>query len=135
MKERLRDIKGKIFVVKRSLSCKHGPGLFDSSIGGHINARESPSYAIIREAKEELGINIPRVKESLNHIIKDGTSNHLVFVYIIKHNGPFKLCVKEFSSGEWMNIQDVNKLREDKATPDFIKTIKKLKNSNFLSKF
>ena len=65
----------KILWQKRSFSKSNFPGLWDVSVAGHITAGESPLAAILRETKEELGLElnadqltfIGRIKEIHQH--------------------------------------------------------------------
>ena len=52
------DENKNILLQKRSPSKKLWPNLWDPPIGGHVNSGEFGRQAIIREAKEELGIQI-----------------------------------------------------------------------------
>jgi len=50
----------------------HGEGMW-GSMGGHVEFGESPVETVMREAKEELGINIGNVRfVSCTNMIKDG---------------------------------------------------------------
>ncbi len=48
----------RILVQRRALTKENNPGLWDVSCAGHIAAGESATQAAIREANEELGIEI-----------------------------------------------------------------------------
>jgi protein-tyrosine-phosphatase/8-oxo-dGTP pyrophosphatase MutT (NUDIX family) len=48
----------KTLVQKRSANIIFAPNLLDVSIGGHVDAREAPERAMLREIKEELGLDI-----------------------------------------------------------------------------
>jgi isopentenyl-diphosphate delta-isomerase type 1 len=51
------DPGGRLLLQKRSLSKDTNPGRWDTSIGGHVAAGEPVRDALIREAREELGID------------------------------------------------------------------------------
>lgn len=52
------DEKGNILLQKRSNNKKLWPNLWDITVGGHVDAGEFGRQALIREVKEELGIEI-----------------------------------------------------------------------------
>src|SRR3990172_4172842 len=56
----LLNSKGQIFVQERSKAKDKYPGMWMASASGHVRSGESYDAAAIREAKEELGIIVPR---------------------------------------------------------------------------
>ena len=52
------DEKGNVLLQKRSSQKKLWPNLWDVTVGGHVESGEFGRQALIREAKEELGIEI-----------------------------------------------------------------------------
>ena len=52
------DDKGNILLQKRSKNKKLWPNMLDVTVGGHVDAGEFGRQALIREVKEELGIEI-----------------------------------------------------------------------------
>ena len=52
------DDKGSILLQKRSNNKKLWPNMWDVTVGGHVDAGEFGRQALIREVKEELGIEI-----------------------------------------------------------------------------
>jgi isopentenyldiphosphate isomerase len=58
----LFDPQGRLYLQKRSRSKDTCPGLWDSSVGGHLGAGEAPAQALAREAREELGITLGELR-------------------------------------------------------------------------
>ena len=52
------DNKGNILLQKRSSNKKLWPNMWDVTVGGHVDAGEFGRQALIREVKEELGVEI-----------------------------------------------------------------------------
>ena len=52
------DDNGNILLQKRSANKKLWPNMWDVTVGGHVDSGEFGRQALIREAKEELGIEI-----------------------------------------------------------------------------
>lgn len=121
----VKNIEGKIFLVKRAPTRTHGPNLFDASIGGHVQSGESYENAMIREAKEELGIE-GKFKFLFKFTPGHPTVKHITSVFIITYNGPICLCEREFSEGNWFNLDEIMNNPEECFTPDYYKTLIRL---------
>ena len=52
------DKKENVLLQKRSANKKMWPNMWDVTVGGHVNSNEFGRQALIREVKEELGIDI-----------------------------------------------------------------------------
>ena len=59
----LFDPGGRLFLQKRSRTKDTCPGLWDSSVGGHLGSGETPERALEREAREELGIALSELQD------------------------------------------------------------------------
>ena len=53
----IRNKDGQIFATRRSLTKRFMPGKWENT-GGHVQAGETPVEAVIRELKEETGIDV-----------------------------------------------------------------------------
>ena len=52
----VRDAEGRLFLQKRSMTKDIQPGKWDTAVGGHIDFGETVHDALLREAREELGL-------------------------------------------------------------------------------
>lgn len=57
----LMDEEGRICLQKRSIHKDIAPGLWDTAVGGHVDYGERIGEALQREAREELGLQIPSI--------------------------------------------------------------------------
>lgn len=53
---------GKVLLQLRNKNMKEEPNLWDISVAGHISAGQDPDSAAVREAKEEIGLDIDQSK-------------------------------------------------------------------------
>lgn len=67
------DDSGNVLLQKRSSSKKLWPNLWDVTVGGHVNSGEFGRQALIRETKEELGIEI--LDEDIKYLIGSTSIN------------------------------------------------------------
>lgn len=98
--------KNKILVQWRGAH-KKKPHLFDSSVGGHVDAGESYEVAAHREMQEEMGII-----GSLKHVSKiyNEEVNKFGQFYVINHDGPFSHWQKEADAIEWFTLEELEQL-------------------------
>lgn len=81
--------QGDILLQKRSNSKKLWPNLWDVTVGGHVDAGEFGRQALIRESKEELGIDIDDndikylVGSTSTNVQGDIINNHYNECYLI----------------------------------------------------
>ncbi|MFT7144126.1 MAG: isopentenyldiphosphate isomerase [Alphaproteobacteria bacterium] len=99
--------EGKVLTQWRSYRKSSGPRLFDSSVGGHVDAGESYDEAAHREMQEELGIQGELLK--IGKVYDDEVSKHGT-LYTIKHNGPFSNWETEADKLEWFDLEELELL-------------------------
>jgi len=97
------DAAGRVFLQKRSMRKDLSPGLWDSSCSGHVDSGEDYDSAARRELGEELGL---RLAEPPARWFRVGataqTGWEFVWVYRLRHDGPFVLQPEEIETGEWL---------------------------------
>ena len=91
--------KGEILLQKRSIKKDVAPGLWDTSVGGHVDPGETPEAAALREMKEELGVEGP-----------------IEFLHSYKHSNPYETeLVYTFrsviESGFKFNPEEIDEIR------------------------
>ena len=83
------DDQGRVLLQRRSMSKDTSPGLWSTSVGGHVAKGEDYVHAIIREAREELGIDID-VTQVQKFIHEFPHETEMEVLFTAKSNGPFR---------------------------------------------
>ena len=111
---------GQLYLQKRSKSKTVHPGKWDTAIGGHIHSGESVDEALVREAKEELGIEAAEFKPLFRYIMRNDFESELVFTFRTNLNGPFKLNYNEIEFGRFWGFKEIDRnLEKGIFTPNF----------------
>ncbi len=127
-----------ILIQKRSSTKDIDPNKWDLTAGGHVDAGETSLEAIIRETKEELGIDI-----SNDNIIKafevkhDKEKRNFVDIYLLEKEVDIKEIVLQTSEVSDIKYFSINKLMDAHNSkdpnfvnhsffPDLLKYIKKI---------
>jgi len=100
---------GRLFLQQRSLLKDMNPGLWDSSVAGHVDAGENYNDCVVREVREELGINAPGRFEQLFKIEAiPATGMEFCTVYRLMDDGPFRLNATEVQRGNWFLLEEID---------------------------
>jgi len=114
--------KGEVLCHKRADCKKLFPGLWDMIVGGHIDVGESYKQAAIREAAEEIGIEIKgeRLVElgKWNGIANQAEPNNREFIRIfaVKHNGDIESLKPDEEEISELRFISLQKLKEMSKT-------------------
>ena len=95
------DRNGNVLLQKRSANKKLWPNMWDVTVGGHVDSNEFGRQALIREAKEELGIDIQ--DDEIKYLIGSTSINKKKNI-INKHYNECYLIIKEIDIAE-MDLQ------------------------------
>ncbi len=103
------NARGDLFLQKRSESKDCFPGKWDSSASGHLDCGESYDACVLREAREELGLELsacpPRI---LSIAACEETGHEFVQVYRCESEGPFVLHPDEIEHGDWFHPEAID---------------------------
>ena len=99
------------------------PNTWDCSFAGHIGTGESSTQAVLREGKEELGIDVNL--ENLEYVLTNREktkyeriqSNEFVDIYILKQDidvNEMKFQKEEVSDAKYVSLDEFFKLVESK---------------------
>lgn len=113
------NAKGEVFLQRRSRYKDTHPGRRSSSCAGHVDAGDDYDATVPRELHEELGI-APGTYATPEKLFKVAacreTGMEFVWVYRMRHEGPFTLNAAEVEAGEWLSQEAVT--RAVAETPD-----------------
>lgn len=104
--------KKQVLLQKRSANKRFDPNKW-ALCAGHVDTKESLESAILREIKEELGIDaiIDDIKPfSKREITISDKNSHIMYFYYIKSNleeKDFIIQEEELSEVKWFDIDDV----------------------------
>lgn len=115
--------KNEILLQYRCAEKKLYPNTWDCSFAGHIGTGESSTQAVLREGKEELGIDVNL--EKLEYVLTNREktkyeqiqSNEFVDIYILKQDidvDEMKFQKEEVSDAKYVSLNEFFKLVEDK---------------------
>lgn len=118
---------GRIFLQKRSMLKDLSPGLWDSSCSGHLDSGEDYDAAAVRELAEEIGIDVTGASNAkpqrwFRIEAREETGWEFVWVYRLRHEGPFVLHPEEIEMGAWVAPEEVTqtiKARPQEYCPSF----------------
>jgi len=101
---------GQVFLQKRSLKKDRQPGVWDSSASGHVDAGEDYDACVVRELREEIGLEVPTVPQRLFKLAASAeTDQEHVWVYRCEAEGPFRLDPEEIERGGWFAREEVTR--------------------------
>lgn len=73
-----------ILLQRRSMEKDIQPGRWDTAVGGHVDAGETIEEALLREAREEIGVDASQARKLCSYIWHSERESELVNVFIIE---------------------------------------------------
>ncbi|MBN1481831.1 NUDIX domain-containing protein [candidate division KSB1 bacterium] len=112
--------RGQLWLQKRASSKKIQPGKWDTSVGGHVSSGEKINDAVLREIKEELGVDKIPHEPLYMYIMKNEIESELVYTFRGFHDGPFIWPKDEIETGTFWKISDIRRnIGKGVFTPNF----------------
>ncbi len=105
----IKNSKNQYLVQKRSMFKKKSPGKWDMPVAGHVSSGESSILTCVREAQEELGVNVTE-KDFI--FLKEWVNQYgweLAQIYLLKLDvdiKDIKLQQEEVEAVQWLEYED-----------------------------
>lgn len=100
------DDQGRVLLQKRSMSKDTSPGLWSTSVSGHVAKGEDYAQAIHRETREELGVDIS-VVQAQKFIHEFPYETEMEVLFTAESNGPFHPNLEEIDRIEFISKNDL----------------------------
>lgn len=101
--------QGELFLQKRAMSKEIQPGKWDTSVGGHIAFNERLEDALLRESKEEIGIQPKQVMLLQKYIWETNVERELVYSFSAISSELPVIDQEELEEGKFWKIKDIEK--------------------------
>ncbi len=99
---------GELLLQKRSRFKDAHPGVWDSSVAGHLDAGEDYGVAAIRELEEEMGITGVEIVEIGRVSPSEATGWEHVRLYLVRWDGALRYPYSEVEAALWMKPEELD---------------------------
>jgi len=107
---------GQIFLQKRGRHKQESPGLWDSSVAGHVDAGETYDACCVREIREEIGIQVIEIPRRLFKLgASPQTGMEFCWVYQLVTDLELELDYTEMETGQWFTLSQVDRCLSELA--------------------
>jgi len=104
------NLRGEVFLQKRSMKKDTAAGLWDSSASGHLDSGEDYDACAVRELCEEIGLRLMQTPQRLFKIdARTETGWEFCWIYRCESEGPFVLHPDEIETGRWFAPEKVTR--------------------------
>ena len=107
------DRQGRLYLQKRSMKKDIAPGLWDTSVGGHVDYGESLLEAVKREAREELGVDSEQLTVNsglrllFQYIWQSSREREVVTAFAITYEGELHPDHDEVDEGRFWTLDEL----------------------------
>ena len=103
------DAEARIYLQKRSMKKDIAPGRWDTSVGGHVDYGESLEQAVVREAREEIGLHIEpaQCRFLFQYVWQSSRERELVTAFCITYDGIPQPDHDEVDEGRFFSLQEL----------------------------
>ncbi|MDA8387736.1 MAG: NUDIX domain-containing protein [Nitrospiraceae bacterium] len=100
--------KGELLLQRRSMKKDVAPGMWDTSVGGHVDPGESPEEAAQREMLEELGVE-GRLEFLHSYIHSNAYETELVHTFRALKEDGFKFDPVEIDEVRFWGLEEIGR--------------------------
>ena len=112
--------RGEVYLQKRPEWKDIQPGKWDTAVGGHIDYGETPEQALLREVREELGIEAFTPELIGMYVFESKRERELVYVNKTTYDGPIRPSAEELDGGRFWTIEEIRQaIGGQVLTPNF----------------
>ena len=112
--------RGEVYLQKRPEWKDIQPGKWDTAVGGHIDYGETPEQALLREVREELGIEAFTPEPIGMYVFASKRERELVYVNKTTYDGPIRPSAEELDGGRFWTIEEIRQAVGGQVlTPNF----------------
>lgn len=112
--------QGQVYLQRRPLWKDIQPGKWDTAVGGHIDYGESPSDALRREVREELGIKDFTPVSIGKYVFESQRERELVYVNSTIYDGEISPSSEELDGGRFWTFDEIRAaIGKEVLTPNF----------------
>ncbi len=127
--------RGDLLLQKRSRFKDMCPGLWDSSVSGHLDSGEDYATAAVRELHEEMGITAEVAPEEIARISpSDHTGWEHVRLYRVRYDGNVHFPAAEVEAATWFPLAELTAWIDSRPTdfaPGFLECWQEFQNLSF----
>ena len=125
------DSEGRLYLQQRPLWKDIQPGKWDTAVGGHVDYGEEIADALLREVREELGIEGFVPEFLMRYVFESERDRELVHVYRTTYDGD--ICpTAELDGGRFWTLDEIREaIGKGVLTPNFESEIKRILNFKF----
>ncbi len=126
--------QGDLYLQKRADWKDIQPGKWDTAVGGHIDFGEGVEMAMMREAREELGLTDIKPERIFNYIWESPVEREMIYAHKIVYDQEPQPDHSEVVDGKFWKISEIEEsLGKEVFTPNFELDFKKLKEAGIVA--
>lgn len=117
----VRDSEGRLYLQKRSMDKDIQPGKWDTAVGGHVDYGEDVETALLREAREELGLTGVTPRKLFSYVFESQVERELVNTFAVEaESSAITIDPAEIDEGRFWELAEIDaSLGKGIFTPNF----------------